>query len=120
MAPSPKVSLNHYLNDLDTYQRKKKNRDPTNRVNIPYYRKVAKLNNHSSLDNANQISIASQLVLVERNRLAERRINQVSHNNSEYPHLEVSSLERDQKSSEAQQTSMTKKLKQNPSVILMP
>ena len=68
MAPSPKVTLNHYLNDLDTYQRKKKNRDPTNRVNIPYYRKVTKLNNQSSVDNANEISIASQLVLVQRDR----------------------------------------------------
>ena len=95
MAPSPKVTLNHYLNDLDTYQRKKKNRDPTNRVNIPYYRKVTKLNNQSSVDNANEISIASQLVLVQRDRKPERRIIQLSHNRSEYPDLEVSSLERD-------------------------
>ena len=102
MASSPKVTLNHYLNDLDTYQRKKKNRDPTNRVNIPYYRKVKKLNNHSSFDNANEISIVSQLVLFQRDRKHERQIIKLSHNRSEYPDLEVSSLERDQKSFEVQ------------------
>ena len=36
--------LKHYLGKLETYQQKKNNKDPSNRCNIPYYRKVHKNN----------------------------------------------------------------------------
>ena len=38
---SPKVNLAAYTKNLKTYQTKQKRRDPNNRVNIPYYRKIA-------------------------------------------------------------------------------
>ena len=41
-SPAPAVSVKTYLNDLDHYQRKIRKRDPNNRVNIPYYRRVIK------------------------------------------------------------------------------
>jgi hypothetical protein len=48
MGISPKTKLDqplkHYLGNLQTYQQKKNNKDPTNRCNIPYYRKVHKNN----------------------------------------------------------------------------
>lgn len=37
----PKVNLSAYTKNLKTYQTKQKRKDPNNRVNIPYYRKIA-------------------------------------------------------------------------------
>ena len=68
MATSPRLNLNQYLNDLETYQRKKRQRDPSNRVNIPYFRKVAKIREVSISPSENQISIASHMHLQAREK----------------------------------------------------
>jgi hypothetical protein len=40
MASSPRGNLNIYLNDLDTYQRKYKLKDATDRIKVPYQDRI--------------------------------------------------------------------------------
>ena len=93
MATSPRVNLNLYLNDLDNYQRIKKTKDPKNRVNIPHYRKAAKSPHRFFIPDQNQISIASKLVLLEREKkygpIAQPLKNK--QHSFEYPNLEIKS-----------------------------
>jgi len=102
MASSPRVNLNQYLNDLDTYQRKKVKKDPNNRVNVPYYRKVAKLPHSGMNSPGNQIHITKGLTLQERDKkhgpnlvpaLKLKSSNRGLYSrlpNCSYPHIDVS------------------------------
>ena len=49
-------NLNKYMGNLKTYQKKKARRDPNNRVNIPYYRKISRMR-YSERDQNQQNSI---------------------------------------------------------------
>ena len=57
MASSPQ-NLNQYLNDLESYQRKKQRKDPHNRVKLPFFRKAH--NRFKSIpDHSEMVQIAS-------------------------------------------------------------